>query len=273
MLEYKGFRGRVDIDNGEDAFTGEVDGIRDVVTFEGRTPVEVKIAFRASVEDYLAMGGAAPVPPAAPAVPLKPVHWRRWAVIGPDGDCRRLCLTDGDAWETACGDEEVQEVAVYPVDAPAPAVRTRWEDDDTVKAARRAALQAIVDGLWAVGVAASVVGDGSTALDALCRAVAACGTPDAEPLPDVRAEDVAEIDAMIAKLESSIRYRDEESKTEVLPEFHGKMFGRRVDVEEDKQYGERHRTIKEIEQKRLDALRAALAVLEAVQARNGGGNG
>ena len=188
MLEYKGFRGRVDIDNGEDAFTGEVDGIRDVVTFEGRTPVEVKIAFRASVEDYLAMGGAAPVPPAAPAVPLKPVHWRRWAVIGPDGDCRRLCLTEGDACETACGDEEVQEVAVYPVDAPAPAVR--WEDDETVKAARRAALQAIVDGLRAVGVAASVVGDGSTALDALCRAVAACGPPDAEPLPEVRAEDI-----------------------------------------------------------------------------------
>lgn len=277
MLEYKGFRGRVDIDNGEDAFTGEVDGIRDVVTFEGRTPVEVKIAFRASVEDYLAMGGAAPVaadgysgpcpkpplsapaagasedagnivrfidmvrlikaklsvadgsyaaedvrrvrdgiqiladhgcnalaapsaagasetgricplcdhpddgqrfcpadgsawrspqqalcwlrserirllelaavratpappvPPAAPAVPIKPVHWRRWAVIGPDGDARRICMTEGDACETACGDEEVQEVAVYPVDAPAPAVRT----------------------------------------------------PDAEPLPEVRAEDVA----------------------------------------------------------------------------------
>ena len=70
MLEYKGFRGRVDIDNGESAFTGEVDGIRDVVTFEGRTPDEVAEAFRASVEDYLAMGGAAPV-----AAGSEPVAW------------------------------------------------------------------------------------------------------------------------------------------------------------------------------------------------------
>ena len=185
MLEYKGFRGRVDIDNGEDAFTGEVDGIRDVVTFEGRTPVEVKIAFRASVEDYLAMGGAAPVPPAAPAVPLKPVHWRRWAVIGPDGDCRRLCLTEGDACETACGDEEVQEVAVYPVDAPAPAVRTRWEDDPRVKAAWPTFFTLMIDDTHYGYIS-------ERDLETICRAVAACGTPDAEPLPVVRVEDVSE---------------------------------------------------------------------------------
>ena len=116
MLEYKGFRGRVDIDNGEDAFTGEVDGIRDVVTFEGRTPVEVKIAFRASVEDYLAMGGAAPVPPAAPAV--------------------------------------------------------RWEDDETVKTARSLFNQEcqVADTVYDADV--------QDRLDALCRAVAACGRND-----------------------------------------------------------------------------------------------
>ncbi len=51
---------------------------------------------------------------------LRPVHWRRWAVLSPEGEPRRFCLTEGDADETACGDEDVQEVAVYPVDAAGP---------------------------------------------------------------------------------------------------------------------------------------------------------
>ncbi len=111
---------------------------------------------------------------AAPAAPLKPVHWHRWAVIGPDGDCRRLCLTEGDACETACGDEEVQEVAVYPVDAPAPAVR--WEDDETVKAA----VGALYDAKGAIAFGDTVDArdtartEFSERVDALCRAVWRC---------------------------------------------------------------------------------------------------
>lgn len=50
------------------------------------------------------------------AAPLQPVHWRRWVVLGPEGELRRFCLTEGEACETACGDEDVQEVAIYPVD-------------------------------------------------------------------------------------------------------------------------------------------------------------
>lgn len=52
MLEYKGYIGTVEADDG--VFVGRVSGLRDVVTFEGRTFAEVKRAFRESVDDYLA---------------------------------------------------------------------------------------------------------------------------------------------------------------------------------------------------------------------------
>ena len=51
---------------------------------------------------------------------LQPVHWLRWAVLSPEGEPRRYCLTEGQACETACGDEDVMEVAIYPVDAVTP---------------------------------------------------------------------------------------------------------------------------------------------------------
>jgi predicted HicB family RNase H-like nuclease len=52
MLEYKGYLGTVEADDG--AFTGRVVGLRDVITFEGETYAEVEQAFRDSVDDYLA---------------------------------------------------------------------------------------------------------------------------------------------------------------------------------------------------------------------------
>ena len=52
MLEYKGYVGTVDADDG--AFVGQVSGLRDVVTFEGATFTEVEQAFRDSIDDYLA---------------------------------------------------------------------------------------------------------------------------------------------------------------------------------------------------------------------------
>ena len=53
MMQYKGYTGRVDFDDEADLFHGEVLGLRDVVTFQGRTVEEVKQAFRDSVDDYL----------------------------------------------------------------------------------------------------------------------------------------------------------------------------------------------------------------------------
>ena len=52
MLEYEGYFGTIEADEG--IFIGRVAGLRDVVTFEGATFVEVEQAFRDSIDDYLA---------------------------------------------------------------------------------------------------------------------------------------------------------------------------------------------------------------------------
>ena len=51
MLEYKGYFGTVEADDG--VFVGRVSGLRDVITFEGATFAEVERAFRDSIDDYL----------------------------------------------------------------------------------------------------------------------------------------------------------------------------------------------------------------------------
>lgn len=53
MMHHKGYIGKVEIDADADILHGNVLGIRDVVTFEGRTPSEAQKAFRDSVDDYL----------------------------------------------------------------------------------------------------------------------------------------------------------------------------------------------------------------------------
>ncbi|MCL4492588.1 MAG: type II toxin-antitoxin system HicB family antitoxin [Nitrospirae bacterium] len=54
MMEYKGYTAKVEFDDKAEIFHGEVIGIKDVVTFQGRTAKELKKAFRESVDDYLA---------------------------------------------------------------------------------------------------------------------------------------------------------------------------------------------------------------------------
>lgn len=54
MMEYKGYIGKVEFDPDAMMLHGEVVGIRDVVTFQGRSVGEVQKAFRESVDDYLA---------------------------------------------------------------------------------------------------------------------------------------------------------------------------------------------------------------------------
>ena len=53
MMTYKGYRGSVRFDDAAEIFHGEVTGVRDVVTFQGRTVDELKTAFHDSVDDYL----------------------------------------------------------------------------------------------------------------------------------------------------------------------------------------------------------------------------
>lgn len=53
MMEYKGYIGKVEIDDDAGILYGEVINVRDVITFEGESVDEVQKAFRESVDDYL----------------------------------------------------------------------------------------------------------------------------------------------------------------------------------------------------------------------------
>jgi predicted HicB family RNase H-like nuclease len=72
MLEYKGYIGAVNAEDG--VFSGRVTGLRDIVTFEGVSFVEVEQAFRDSIDDYLAFCAARGEPPDRPysgKIPLR----------------------------------------------------------------------------------------------------------------------------------------------------------------------------------------------------------
>jgi predicted HicB family RNase H-like nuclease len=53
MLNYKNYTGIVEYDEHGKIFTGEVIGLRDVVTFRGRTPEELERSFRESIDFYI----------------------------------------------------------------------------------------------------------------------------------------------------------------------------------------------------------------------------
>lgn len=53
MMKHKGYTGTVWFDDEAEIFHGEVMGIKDVVTFQGKSVAELKRAFKESVEDYL----------------------------------------------------------------------------------------------------------------------------------------------------------------------------------------------------------------------------
>lgn len=52
-MTYKGYTARVEYDDDDRIFHGEVIDLRDVITFEGRSVTELRKAFRDSVDDYL----------------------------------------------------------------------------------------------------------------------------------------------------------------------------------------------------------------------------
>jgi predicted HicB family RNase H-like nuclease len=53
MLKYKGYTGVVQFDDEAMIFHGEVIGIRDVITFRGTTPEEIKKEFERSIDGYI----------------------------------------------------------------------------------------------------------------------------------------------------------------------------------------------------------------------------
>ena len=54
MMEYKGYVAKVEFDDEDDLFHGEIINLRDVVTFQGQAVDELRQAFQDSIEDYLA---------------------------------------------------------------------------------------------------------------------------------------------------------------------------------------------------------------------------
>ncbi len=53
ILKYKGFVGSVNFSVEDRAFYGKVEGINDLVTFEGTTVDELKEAFKYMVEEHI----------------------------------------------------------------------------------------------------------------------------------------------------------------------------------------------------------------------------
>jgi len=54
-MVHKGYKGHFEYDESADIFHGQVIGIRDVVTFQGRSIDELKTALEDSIDDYLEM--------------------------------------------------------------------------------------------------------------------------------------------------------------------------------------------------------------------------
>lgn len=53
MLKYKCYVGHVEYDDEAKIFHGEVIGLRDIITFQGRSVDELEQAFKDSIDDYL----------------------------------------------------------------------------------------------------------------------------------------------------------------------------------------------------------------------------
>jgi len=53
MMKYKGYIGHVEYDDDAKIFHGEVVGLSDIITFQGRSVDELEQAFKGSVDDYL----------------------------------------------------------------------------------------------------------------------------------------------------------------------------------------------------------------------------
>ena len=100
LKPYMGYRGKIDVDVENGVLHGTVLGIRDVVTFEGKTVPELVKAFQDSVDEYLAfceeMGRQPEKPPSGRLlVRMKPgLHQELSAIASAKGvSVNRLVVT------------------------------------------------------------------------------------------------------------------------------------------------------------------------------------
>lgn len=70
-LSYKAYVGVFGYEPDDDAFHGEVIGLRDVIHFAGGSLAELRASLAEGVEDYLAMCAEAGV------APEKPSYWKK----------------------------------------------------------------------------------------------------------------------------------------------------------------------------------------------------
>jgi predicted HicB family RNase H-like nuclease len=54
MMKYKGYFGHVEYDDKAKIFHGEVVGLKDIITFQGKAVKELEQSFKDSIDDYLA---------------------------------------------------------------------------------------------------------------------------------------------------------------------------------------------------------------------------
>lgn len=54
MMKYKGYLGKAEYDSEAKIFHGDVIGLKDVITFQGKNVDELEQAFKDSVDDYIA---------------------------------------------------------------------------------------------------------------------------------------------------------------------------------------------------------------------------
>ena len=53
VMEYKGYKARVEFDADDGCFIGHLAGINDVIGFHGESVAEIRAAFVAAVDDYI----------------------------------------------------------------------------------------------------------------------------------------------------------------------------------------------------------------------------
>jgi predicted HicB family RNase H-like nuclease len=120
-MTYKGYQATIEFDDEAEIFHGEVTGLRDVITFQGKSVAELKKAFRDSVEDYLAFckeRGEEPERPFSGQFMVRTgPQAHRMAVLAARAKGVSLNAFVTTAIETASG-------AVKPRDAPVAAVKS-----------------------------------------------------------------------------------------------------------------------------------------------------
>ena len=133
MMTYKGYTGVAEVGFDDGLIFGEVQGLRDMITFQGRSVEEARRSFEESVDAYLGWCAA------EGRDPEKPYSGKFLARIDPDlhRDLARLAARRRCSLNDVVA--EALAIAVGHLPAPAPVPEPTWQE---VKAALRGASRA-----------------------------------------------------------------------------------------------------------------------------------